>query len=115
MLVEIRLEPKVEPKSSRKTNRYRQETLSEDHFASIWAQHRPLVVTGVDSRFQTPWTPNAFAQQFGDIDCQVEDCESGEPMKQKVRNFFSLFGQAWSSSRASLKLKVRRRRSWVHC
>lgn len=91
---------------SRRIRRYGRETLTETQFASIWAEHRPLVVTGIDECFQTAWTPDAFTMQFREMSCQVEDCESGENTTWKVGEFFSLFGQSCSSSRRSLKLKV---------
>ncbi|KAI0699909.1 hypothetical protein C8T65DRAFT_522992, partial [Cerioporus squamosus] len=79
--------------------------LSEAHFASIWMQHQPIVVTHVDDDFQTRRTPDAFVERFGKMKCEVEDCDTGETTAESLANFFSLFGQVWSPSRRSLKLK----------
>ena len=92
--------------SSRRVHRYRHSQLSEDAFASKWKSSVPIIVEDVDQQFQTLWTPTAFAERFGNMKCEVEDCESGEVATWKVGEFFSQFGQARSSSARSLKLKV---------
>ncbi|KAI0715183.1 hypothetical protein C8Q76DRAFT_768217 [Earliella scabrosa] len=68
--------------------------LTEAKFSSILRDHRPLVVTGMQEYFQLRWTPQWFIEQFGDVLCDVEDCETGTLSSQTILQFFSLFGQA---------------------
>ncbi len=95
-----------EPRKSRTARCYLKNQLSQDKFTSIWKEHIPIVVKDVDRDFQTLWTPDAFSERFGEMKCEVEDCESGEVTTIKLREFFSLFGKARCPSYRSKKLKV---------
>ncbi|RDX39951.1 hypothetical protein OH76DRAFT_1334154, partial [Lentinus brumalis] len=84
---------------------YHRENLSEDRFKSVWSKRRPIVVKGTEHYFQSRWTPQSFALQFGETVCEIENCESGEIKKEKLANFFSMFGEKMTPHRPSLKLK----------
>ena len=76
-------------------------------FKDRWAQHVPIVVSGVDLDFQVPWSPEYFIEHHGNDVCKVEDFETGQLLPDyTVAHFFSGFGQPRAGGSPILRLKV---------
>lgn len=84
------------------------EELSKQRFHHLWARGEPLVVHGVLRRMELKWTPEYFAENFGDRKCTVVDTKSaeGQAVDSTVGNFFRQLGKARADGKPCWKLKV---------
>ncbi|KAJ7040845.1 Clavaminate synthase-like protein [Mycena alexandri] len=78
--------------------------LSDDIFNALWFTGEPLLVTGTTQNFTSgEWAPLCFIKHYGDQECQVVDCQSGEVENTTVSQFFQNFGK--KTHNRCLKLK----------
>ena len=79
--------------------------LVEDVFRNVWANGEPLVVTGLQSRFDITWDPKYFIEKYGHEHCRIVECQSEVETDSTVRTFFEQFGK-YEGRDGRLKLKV---------
>lgn len=79
--------------------------LSEPLFHQLWEAAEPLVVDQVDLQYVGAWTPQYFAEHFGDVRCDLVNHKSLETAPSLLSYFFGLYGQPKPDSK-SWKLKV---------
>lgn len=82
------------------------EDFTEDIFRPLWAKGDPIVVTGLLHRFDIEWTPEYFIEKYGDVECQIVDCQSEKAHDTEVGQFFKKFGK-YENRKTCWKLKVR--------
>lgn len=84
---------------------YTHEELTDDVFRPLWQKGEPLVVTGLSSKFQIPWTPDYFIEKHGTQSCLIVECQTDVNKRITVGEFFSMFGK-YEGRTECWKLKV---------
>ncbi|KII83135.1 hypothetical protein PLICRDRAFT_119790 [Plicaturopsis crispa FD-325 SS-3] len=74
-------------------------------FRNAWATGIPLVVTGVHEKVQSQWTPALFSKRFGKDSVWLVNCQTDEPERGTVEDFFRNFGTPKPINQSILKLK----------
>ncbi|KAG6913947.1 hypothetical protein DXG01_003328, partial [Tephrocybe rancida] len=80
--------------------RYTPSSLTPTTFPLLWAQGMPLVVEGLLDRFEVPWMPEYFVEQYGGQGYLVIECQSKVNRRVSVGEFFRAFG--WYSERSTV-------------
>jgi hypothetical protein len=78
--------------------------VAEADFQRLWELGEPIVLTGCLPRFQIPWTPEHFMEQYGEDTCMLINCNSDKTINTTVGKFFSEFFS--HEPKRPLKLKV---------
>jgi len=78
--------------------------ITEEDFKSLWGLGQPLVLKGCLDRFQIPWTPDHFIQNYGNVRCLLVDCNTDKMLPSTVGKFFDEFLS--TNPKCPLKLKV---------
>ncbi|EPQ50082.1 hypothetical protein GLOTRDRAFT_16579, partial [Gloeophyllum trabeum ATCC 11539] len=78
--------------------------LTHAAFVSLWRASIPIIVSGLDSALQLPWTPSYFIEKYGNMDASLIDGGTGETIQSTVEDFFKGFGLL-DPQRPVLKLK----------
>lgn len=61
-------------------------------FQELWRKGGvPLVLTGLMDKFQLKWTPAYFMDNYGDAECMVDDCQTGQTLATTIGDFFEIF------------------------
>ena len=106
MIPSLTLGPAV-PRSTREVERFTKAELTLPVFQMRWSSHVPIIVSAVHLEFQVSWSPRYFIEHYGNNDCEVEDCETGESVPDfTVARFFSGFGEPRPLNSPILRLKV---------
>ena len=84
---------------------YTHEELTDCIFRPLWAKGEPLVVTGLSSKFQIPWTPDYFIEKHGTQSCLIVECQTDVNKRITVGEFFTMFGK-YEGRTECWKLKV---------
>ena len=84
---------------------FKREDLSYNAFTKLWAQERPLVVTGSLPRFKISWTPEYFIKNHSLEGCLVTECGLGVEKLITAGKFFKEFGK-YEGRTDCWKLKV---------
>ena len=79
--------------------------LSYDAFTKLWAEGKPLVVTGLLPQFKINWTPEHFIENYASKSCLVIQCQSDMNKRITVGDFFKEFGK-YEGRKDCWKLKV---------
>lgn len=79
--------------------------LSESLFHQLWEAAEPLIIDQIDLQYVGAWTPQYFAEHFGDVRCDLVNHKSLETAPSLLSYFFGLYGQTKPDSK-SWKLKV---------
>jgi lysine-specific demethylase 3 len=87
------------------TQRFTDAELTDDVFRPIWAMGRPLVVTGLLSKFKIHWTPEYFMEKYKSQPCLIIECQTDTNKRVTVGDFFALFGK-YEGRTDCWKLKV---------
>lgn len=80
--------------------------LDDDLFRFLWKDGSTIVVTGLQERLSTQWTPEYFIENYGDQHCFLTDCDTERQQPSTVAEFFQQFGQYEGRNDQILKLKV---------
>jgi len=67
--------------------------LTHEHFANLWLNHTPIVVHDVVPPELNRWTPQYIIEHYGEEECPIEDCQTGEQKLSTVRAFFEMYGK----------------------
>ena len=67
--------------------------LEEDNFRKVWAQGRPIVVTGLLHKFHHAWSPEYFIENYGHQACKLVECRSEREKDCLVADFFRQLGR----------------------
>lgn len=78
--------------------------ITEEDFKSLWGLGKPLVISGCLDRFQIPWTPDHFIQNYANEQCLLVDCNTDKMIPSRVGKFFDEFLS--TEPKQPLKLKV---------
>lgn len=78
--------------------------IEEADFKRLWDLGQPIVLTGCSPRFQIPWTPEHFMEQYGQDRCMLVNCNSDKTINTTVGKFFAEFLS--NEPKRPLKLKV---------
>lgn len=84
---------------------YTHEELTDSVFRPLWQKGEPLVVTGLSSKFQIPWTPDYFIEKHGTQSCLIVECQTDVNKRITVGEFFTMFGK-YEGRTECWKLKV---------
>jgi lysine-specific demethylase 3 len=87
------------------TERFLDSELTDDVFRATWAQGRPIVVTGLLSKFKLQWTPEYFIEKYGTQSCLIVECQTDVNKRVTVGEFFSWLGK-YEGRTECWKLKV---------
>jgi hypothetical protein len=85
--------------------------LAVEEFRAFLSRRLPLVITGLNSSLQLPWSPSQLIAEYGKQSCTMEDCEARcPPLPGSLEEFLSLFSpdstDESSSPGAIWKVKV---------
>lgn len=75
-------------------------------FRFLWAMQYPVVVHGIQKKLQGNWSPQAFAQYYGDEEALMLHSRSPIPQKVTVKTFFTEFLRTDEERGGAIKLKV---------
>ncbi|KAI0332443.1 hypothetical protein GY45DRAFT_1369153 [Cubamyces sp. BRFM 1775] len=78
--------------------------LTDNKFRRVWKDGLPLVVTGLQSKFNFQWTPEYFSTKYGTQSCLILECQTEQNKRVTVGEFFSWFGK-YEGRRDCWKLK----------
>lgn len=78
----------------------------EQSFERLWSYGIPLVIMGVGTKLQLPWSPKYFSDTYGHKRCTVEDTSTGKERKTSVAEFFELFDKCSDELGSVEKIKV---------
>jgi lysine-specific demethylase 3 len=67
--------------------------LTDQGFREHWATGLPLLVSGLLPKFKKPWSPQYFAEEFGDQGCLIIECQDDTNKRVTIADFFTQFGQ----------------------
>lgn len=68
-------------------------TLTDEYFARLWREHRPIVVDEIALPNKTIWSPQFTIENYGDQQCPIENCQTGEQRLSSVKEFFEMYGK----------------------
>jgi lysine-specific demethylase 3 len=75
-------------------------------FSSLWVRGLPLLVKDVLPRFKLTWNPEYFIEKYGDVSCNIVECQTEVTRGVCIREFFTWFGN-YENRTECWKLKVR--------
>jgi [histone H3]-dimethyl-L-lysine9 demethylase len=87
------------------TSRFTDSEFTEDTFRSLWIHGAPIIVDGLLSKFEIPWTPQYFIETSPNESCVIVECQSNQTDRTSVSDFFGKFGQ-YDNRIGCWKLKV---------
>ena len=102
---EVARDAEIGPLPSHRIPKFKYEDLSYDLFKELWAEGKPLVVTGLLPRFKVNWTPEHFIENYASKSCLVIECQSDMNKRITVGEFFKEFGK-YEGRKDCWKLKV---------
>ena len=79
--------------------------LDDDKFRQVWVKGEPLLVTGLQGKFNIQWTPDYFRSKYSAQVCLIIECQTDQNKRVTVGEFFSWFGK-YEGRRDCWKLKV---------
>lgn len=75
-------------------------------FRILWAMQYPVVVHGIQKKLQGNWSPQSFAQTYGNEEALMLHSASPNPQKVTVKTFFTEFVRSHEERGGTIKLKV---------
>lgn len=73
--------------------RFTTSELNEASFHPLWTEGLPILVSGLGSKLQLPWSPEYFIEKYGETNCIITECQQEANRPVTVAKFFKQFGK----------------------
>lgn len=71
-----------------------------------WIATQPMVISGIDTKWEVDWSPTSFASAFARIDCEIQESLTGSTRKTRVSDFFNEYGKNSTTREGIWRVKV---------